>query len=226
MKPLKILLTVMAAGVVLSGCVTLLPKQQPVQLYRFGYDPASLGKDGEVSQRTLTPAPTALALGQVSFPQEASGDRILTSENNEISYVGASRWAVPAQVLFNEALSDGFSRAGNGLRLEPRGPSTAPFRIDLNVRRFETDYRRGKATVSVDMDARLIRVADHSIVSERFITADIGLQHNDMNDMVEAYDKATTQAILTLIEFCTETTASTNPDTAPTVLPGQVPVAK
>ncbi len=214
----------LVAALSLGGCVTLLPKQKPVQLYRFSYDPASLGKD-TVSQAPLAPTPVPLALNIVTFPQASSGDRVLTSENNQLSYIADSRWAVPAQVLFNEAISDGFARAGRGLQLEARGPGAATYRLELNVRKFETDYHRGKAMVAVDMDARIIRLSDHAIVGQRYVTADVGLQHNDMTDMVEAYNKATTQAVMTLVDFSQETLATTN-DAVANPAPGQVPVAK
>ncbi len=215
----------LGATLSLTGCVTLLPKQKPVQLYRFSYNPASLGKDSEVSQVPLTPTPIPLAMSVIAFPQASSGDRVLTSENSQLSYVADSRWAVPAQVLFNEAISDGFARAGRGLEVEARGPGSASYRLELNVRKFETDYRRGKAMVAVDMDARLVRLSDHAIVGQRYVTADVGLQHNDMTDMVEAYNKATTQAVLALVDFTQETLATTN-DAVANPVPGQVPVAK
>ena len=213
------------ASLALTGCVTLLPKQKPVTLYRFSYNPPSLGKDADVSQAPLTATPTPLALSIVSFPQASSGDRVLTSESNQLSYVADARWAVPAQVLFNEAVSDGFARGGRGLQLETRGPGAAAFRLELTVRKFETDYRHGKAMVAVDMDARMIRLSDHAIVGQRYVTADVGVPHNDMSDMVEAYNKATTQAVMTLVDFSQETLATTN-DAVANPAPGQVPVAK
>jgi cholesterol transport system auxiliary component len=227
MKPSLIIGTVLglAATLSLGGCVTLLPKQKPVQLYRFSYDPASLGKDADVSQAPLTATPTPLALSVMAFPQASAGDRVLTSENNQLSYVADSRWAVPAQVLFNEAISDGFARAGHGLQLESRGPGAATYRLELNVRKFETDYHHGKAMVAVDLDARLVRLTDHVIVGQRYVTADVGVQRNDMSDMVEAYNKAITQAVIGLVDFSQETIA-TGSDAVTNPAPGQVPVAK
>ncbi len=215
----------LAAALSLGGCVTLLPKEKPVQLYRFSYDPMSLGKDGDVSQAPLSPTPIPMAMSVVAFPQASAGDRVLTSENNELSYVADSRWAVPAQVLFNEAVSDGFARAGRGLQIESHGQGMASFRLELNVRKFETDYHHGKAMVSVDMDARMIRLSDHAIVGQRYVTADIGLPSNNMRDMVEAYNKATTTAVMALVDFSQESIATGN-DAERNPSPGQVPVAK
>lgn len=209
----------------LGGCVTLLPKQKPVNLYRFSYDPAALGKDNGVRPAPQNPTVIPVALNIVMFPQASAGDRVLTSENDQLSYVADSRWAVPAQVLFTEALSDGFARAGRGLELETRGPGAAAYRLELDVRKFETDYHHGKAMVCVDMDARIVRISDHGIVGQRYVTADVGLQHNNMTDMVEAYDKATTEAVMTLIDFTQQSIATSN-DAVANPAPGQVPVAK
>ena len=215
----------LVASLSLGGCVTLLPKEKPVQLYRFSYDPASLGKDGDVSQAPLSPTPIPMAMSVVTFPQASAGDRVLTSENSQLSYVADSRWAVPAQVLFNEAISDGFARGGRGLQIEAHGPGTANFRLELNVRKFETDYHHGKAMVAVDMDARMIRLSDHAIVGQRYVTADVGVSNNNMRDMVDAYNKATTQAVMALVDFSQETIATGN-DAVRNPSPGQVPVAK
>ena len=81
----------------LAGCVTLLPKQKPVNLYRFSYDPVALGKDNGARPAPPAAAVIPVALNIVMFPQASSGDRVLTSENNELSYVADSRWAVPAR---------------------------------------------------------------------------------------------------------------------------------
>jgi cholesterol transport system auxiliary component len=213
------------ASLSLGGCVTLLPKQKPVNLYRFSYDPSSLGKESGVRQAPLNQTVIPVALNVVMFPQASAGDRVLTSENNQLSYVAESRWAVPAQVLFTEALSDGFARAGQGLELETHGPGAANFRLELNVRKFETDYHHGRATVRVDMDARLVRISDHGIVGQRYVTADVSLPHNNMTDMVEAYDKATTEAVMSLIDF-TQASIATSNDAVVNPAPGQVPVAK
>ena len=215
----------LGATLSLTGCVTLLPKEKPVQLYRFSYDPASLGKDADVSQAPLSPTPVPLAMSVVTFPQASAGDRVLTSENNELSYVADSRWAVPAQVLFNEAVNEGFARAGRGLQLEAHGPGAASFRLELNVRKFETDYHHGRSMVAVDIDVRMIRLSDHAIVGQRYITADVGVARNDMGDMVEAYNKATTQAVMALIDFSQDAIATGN-DAVRNPSPGQVPVAK
>ena len=197
-------------SVALSGCVTLLPKTQPVQLYRFAYTPDVIDKQA-LPDLTAQAAPIAVGIGAVEFPQDASGDRIVTMEGNEVAYAAGSRWAAPAEALFNEEIGDGFARSASSVRLEPRGIGNADYRLDVVVRRFEADYSHNKPTVTVDLDARVTRVADHMVVGERYITADIGVGRSDMSMMVDAYDKATTQAIAGLIGFTQDSIANAPP---------------
>jgi cholesterol transport system auxiliary component len=196
-----------AAGAVLmlTGCVNVLPKTKPVQLYRFGYHA------DKVEKVTLAPATdmrVPVNLGAVDFPQESQGDRILTTEGNEVSYVGGSRWAAPVRQLFQDAVKEGFSRSATTVRLDPRGPSAAQYRLDLTVHKFESAYGRGRPTVSVALDARLTRLADRAVVGQRYVTADVAVRRSDMSLMAESYDEATSQVVAALIGFTQETIAA------------------
>ncbi len=213
------------AALSLSGCINVLPKTKPVQLYRFGYAPASVGKDSAapVAGTVLTP----VNLGEIDFPQESMGDRITTTEANEVTYVAGSRWAAPAKQLFAEAVREGFSRSATTVRLDPRGPVATQYRLDLNVHRFESAYARGKPTVAVALDARVIRLSDRAVVGQRYVKAEIAVRRNDMSMMAEAYDEATSKAVSELVDFTQDTIAANPlPDTKVTVPPPPPPPAQ
>ena len=201
---------VLTTALALSGCVNVLPKTKPVQLYRFGYVEKPVAKDAvAVNDAPLGPY-TAVNMGQIDFPQEASSDRILTTEGNEISYVGGSRWAVPARQLFSEAVSVGFSRDATTVRLDPRGPATAAYRLDMTVHKFESAYRHGRPTIVISLDARVIRLSDRVVVGQKTIGAEVPVKRSDMSMMADAYDDATTQTVSQLVDF-TQTTVAANP---------------
>lgn len=211
-------------GVGLSGCINVLPKTKPVQLYRFSYAPASIGKEAAPAPGTVL---TPVNLGQIDFPQEASGDRVTTTEANEVTYVAGSRWAAPAKQLFSEAVREGFSRSATTVRLDPRGPVATQYRLDLSVHKFESAYARGKPTVMIAMDARVIRLSDRAVVGQRYVTAEVPVRRNDMSMMAEAYDTATSKAVAELVGFTQETVAANPlPDTKVTVPPPPPPPAK
>jgi cholesterol transport system auxiliary component len=222
-KPVLIAIILTAFG--LSGCVNVLPKTEPVQLYRFAYAPEKLEQSKDkvaLAPRPADGAMTAVSFGSVQFPQEAESDRVMTTEGNEVSYVAGSRWAVPARQLFVQAVGEGFARSATTVRLDPRGPAQAVYRLDLNVHHFESAYKHGRPTVSIALDAQLIRLSDRVVVGQRFITADVGVRRNDMSMMADAYDEATTQAVMAMVAFTQETVAA-NPVPDQTVV---LPTAK
>lgn len=204
-KPIMKMAMAAAAVVMLTGCVNVLPKTKPVQLYRFGYHADKVEK---MALAPATDARVAVNLGGIDFPQESQGDRILTTEGNEVAYVGGSRWAAPVRQLFQDAVKEGFSRSATTVRLDPRGPSAAQYRLDLTVHRFESAYGRGRPTVSVALDARLTRLADRAVVGQRYVTADVPVRRSDMSLMAESYDEATSQVVAALIGFTQETVAA------------------
>lgn len=210
MKTLKTT-AVLGVAVALTGCVTLLPKTKPAQLYRFGYTPEMVEQKAEAAGtagRAVGMAPTGIVFGTVTFPQDSAGDRIVTVEGSEVAYVAEARWTSAASGLFKDAISTGFARGGQTVTLEPRGPTAANFRLDISVRKFETDYKRNRPTVSVALDARLIRLSDRMVVGQKFISADIPVRKSDMSLMAEGYNQATTQVVTSLIDFSEDALAS------------------
>lgn len=210
MKTLKTT-AVLGVAVALTGCVTLLPKTKPAQLYRFGYTPEMVEQKAEAAGtagRAVGMAPTGIVFGTVTFPQDSAGDRIMTVEGSEVAYVAEARWTSAASGLFKDAISTGFARGGQTVTLEPRGPTAANFRLDISVRKFETDYKRNRPTVSVALDARLIRLSDRMVVGQKFISADIAVRKSDMSLMADGYNQATTQVVTSLIDFSEDALAS------------------
>ena len=210
MKTLK-MASILGAAVALTGCVTLLPKTKPAQLYRFGYTPELVEQKAEAAGtagRAVGMAPTGIVFGTVTFPQDSAGDRIVTVEDSQVAYVAEARWTSAASGLFKDAISTGFARGGQSVTLEPRGPTAANFRLDISVRKFETDYKRNRPTVSVALDARLIRLSDRMVVGQKFISADIPVRKSDMSLMADGYNQATTQVVTSLIDFSEDALAN------------------
>ena len=209
MKTLKVA-AVVGATLALSGCVTLLPKTKPAQLYRFGYTPELVEQKAEAAATAgaVRRAPTGIVFGTVTFPQDSAGDRIVTVEGSQVAYVAEARWTSAASGMFKDAISSGFARGGQTVTLEPRGPTAANFRLDISVRKFETDYKRNRPTVSVALDARLIRLSDRMVVGQKFISADVAVRKSDMSLMADGYNEATTQVVTGLIAFSEEALAA------------------
>ena len=175
-----------ACAAALSGCISLLPKTKPAQLYRFGSPAAAAAPATPSPRRTV-----AVYLSNGSFQEESSDDRILTMTNGKAAYIGESRWVSPAQVLFDEAVSRAFD--ASPVRLIAAGqPGRFAYAMRVDVRTFETRYDAGaKAapTVVVSLHAALTR-ADQSSVGEQDFEARVPASDNRIGAIVAAYNTA------------------------------------
>lgn len=181
---------------VLGGCISLLPKTEPAQLYRFG------SAQGQV--RPPPPAAVAVFWSGGVFQREAADDRILTIRDQHAAYIADTRWVAPAQVLFEQAVFDAFEAKSQRVRLVARGtPATTDSVLRLDVRNFETRYDAGPRaapTVLVRVHAVLSR-RDHSAVLDRVFEARAPASDNRVRAIVAAYDQAVRQVLDQIIAW-------------------------
>jgi cholesterol transport system auxiliary component len=182
----------------LGGCVTLFPKAAPAQLYRFeARMPAQ-------AQPTTDARPGfAVRFGAVDFDPAARGQRILTARGSEVAYISDSRWAIPAEDLFDQAIEHGFDAAGGPAQLAGRAQSsTAKDRLSVDVTRFEVDYGAGAApTIVVRLHAELTREADLSDIGAKEFESKIPASANRVGAIVAAFDDAVTQVVGDLVSW-------------------------
>lgn len=182
-------LTFAAAGLTglgLSGCVSLLPKTTPAQLYRFGFS-APAG-----AAQPAGGAAIAVYRANGAFQRESAGDRILTVTGERAAYIAEARWVAPAEVLFDEATSAAFEGAGGRVQLVARGErQRSDFTLRLDVRNFEADYAAGEAPqVLVRVRAVLTKDQTSAPVAERMFEASVHASENRVGAIVGAYDQA------------------------------------
>jgi cholesterol transport system auxiliary component len=185
-----LLVATLAAG--LAGCITLVPKAEPVGLYRFGAGAAPVAHAaGRPRVEVLKAAST--------FTRAAAGDRLLTITNDEAAYVADARWVSPASVLFDEALGRAFEADPGPARLIGRGEiAKADLILRLDVRAFETVYVAGpKAAPEVFVQVRAVlnRAGDNTLVGDQIFEARVKAGANRVGPIVAAYDEATTSVL-------------------------------
>lgn len=185
------------AAVGLSGCISLFPKAEPAQLYRFEADV------------TPSPAPTGEVYGVLrvatGFTRPAAGDRILTiSGNGEAAYIASARWVAPAAVLFDEAVSEAFHNSSR-VRLVSRGEVTkAQFAAKMDVTRFEVVYDNGpKAAPKVVISVRTLvsRTQDRVLVGDKTFSAEVRAGDNRVGAIVPAFNAALTQVLKGMVDW-------------------------
>ena len=173
-------------AIALSGCISVLPKSKPSQLYRFGMGEADAtsppGGQGPIS---------GVVLQNVSFPRAAGGDQILTMTGGQAAYIGESRWISPAQVLFQEAVQHSFETHAHRTRLLSRGEiGAASAFLRLEVRSFEARYDQGSAAAPLVAVAVLARMSalDGQVVGEQLFHAETRAADNRVGPITRAFD--------------------------------------
>ncbi|WP_394763144.1 ABC-type transport auxiliary lipoprotein family protein [Phenylobacterium sp.] len=179
----------------LSGCISLLPKSKPAQLYTFVPAPGA-------AQAMAARAAIGVFRTNGSFQNESADDRLLTVTNGKNAYIADTRWVAPASVLFDQAVSQAFD--ASPIRLIARGQQgRSAYGLRLDVRNFETRYDKGEKaapTVVVRIHVALNK-ADQSPVGEQIFEAKATASDNRVGAIVTAYDKAMAEVIGNLVAW-------------------------
>lgn len=192
LRRLAVLAAVTLASLTLTGCISLLPKSDPAQLYRFGFTPETPTSASPATGGFGVLKPPAV------FPREAASDRLLTTTGNEVAYVGVARWVAPAPVLFDQAVAAAFAADKGPARLVMRGdPRRADYTLRLDVRRFEARYAHGaKAApdVIIVVDA-VLQGTDRSPPRLQTFEVTVTASDNRVAAIVEAYNQGLAQLL-------------------------------
>jgi cholesterol transport system auxiliary component len=208
----------LAAG--LCGCISVLPKSDPDQLYSFGHAVSAAAPEAAPAAPPAAPE-VGVLLAAVNFPRAATGDQILTMTGPQSAYIAESRWVGPAAVLFREAVERRFEADSRNARLLRRGElGQARMVMRINVRDFEAVYANGPETIPtvvVSLTARLTRTDGTSLVERSFdVRRPAG--DNRVSAIVEAFDAAVNQVLGELVTW-TDQAAAALPPEAPVVQP-------
>jgi cholesterol transport system auxiliary component len=197
----------MLASALLAGCVSLLPKSPPVQLYDLD---AAAPADASQAEASST---MVIGQGAVDFDSAAAGDRILTRTGSEAAYIAGARWVSPASTLFSEALIRTFDRSPGAPHLARRGgASGAPLLLTVDVQSFEARYDQGSGApplIDVTVRAAFIRTADRALTAEHTFTTTVRASDNRVGAIVEAFNSAVQKSLADLVAWSSQSAAQT-----------------
>ncbi|NBF00685.1 ABC transporter [Pseudomonas sp. Fl5BN2] len=152
----------LSGALALTSACSILPKAEPLDIYRLPVGQSSTPTPGKVLSWSL----------QLLKPQ--AGDALNSAriavipQGNLISNYKASRWSDPAPVLLRNRLLDGFQRDG---RVQLLSTDDSNLQTDLalggDLQAFQTEYQGNAAQVVIRLDARLIRGNDQKILASR-----------------------------------------------------------
>ena len=174
-------------AVSLTGCISLLPKEKPSRLYRFGFTAADTPATPAATRFTVRAAP-------IGFDRAAASDRILTVDKDQVAYIAGARWVTPAADLFQSAVVRAFATTGDQARLVAAGePIATDYVLKLDVRSFEARYEHGAAaapTVRIELYAALIGRKDPGAGTSRLFVASAPASSNSVHAIALAFDSA------------------------------------
>lgn len=129
-------LVTLAAALSLATACSILPKSEPVDIYRLPVNQAS---------RTATPLDWSLRLNKPLASEALAGARIAVIPQGDIisGYKGA-RWSDPVPLLVRNRLLDGFQRDGRVQRLSADDSNLqADYELAGELQAFQSEYRPG-----------------------------------------------------------------------------------
>jgi len=205
---------VLLAGLLamLSGCTGFLETNAPpVQSYVLRVTPSQ--------QSAVQPLKGTL---RVSRPLAAPGlesERIvLVQSDNRLSHFEASRWAASLPEVI-EALAIEKLR-GAGIWNIVQGSNTgfpSDYTLQMTVRRFDADYSENpnSPTVRVALDCIVARRTDRELLSGFSVEAVEPVGENRLANVVEAFERATNQALETVVERSSESVRTSKAPSLP-----------
>ena len=188
----------LAACLAMTGCISVLPKTKPSQLYRFGAAEAAADSPARAGG-------AAIAKGPITFDSSAATDRILTVTGEDVAYIAGARWVSPAPILFDEAVVRAFQSTPGSPRLIERGAfGRAPLTLTLDVQAFETRYDQGADAppqVTLRVRAVLIRNEDRTVAAEKLFAVSKRAADNRVGAIVGGYDQAVAEVMSQLVAW-------------------------
>lgn len=190
-NPVFRLCAILACPLMLNACVTVFPRSEPVELFRFGVEPDHPG-------RSASSAPQIVLSRAGSFSPAAAGDRLVAENDGQIVYVRGIRWVAPAEDLFRSAVAQTFqARHGVTYLLQPGDPGTAAYVLRYDVDRFELRYAStGEAPEAVViLRASLFRASDKVAIAGSEFEAHAPAAANRASVFPRAYDRVVGEAL-------------------------------
>jgi len=190
----------------LAGCVTLLPKAKPVQLYHLGLE-AQAGAEAPAKS-----AAVPVLQGAIQFNRDVAGDRLLTRQGDQAAYVADARWTMPASLMFEESLANAFMRGSGDARLiSSKDPVSAKLILRLDVRALEVRYSEGsrRSPVAAVIISGLLADADkRTIVSQSAFDCQVPAKSNRVQSLVSAMNDALSDCQTKIVTWTDQTAAS------------------
>ena len=187
-------LVTLAAALSLATACSILPKSEPVDIYRLPVNQAS---------RTATPLDWSLRLNKPLASEALAGARIAVIPQGDIisGYKGA-RWSDPVPLLVRNRLLDGFQRDGRVQRLSADDSNLqADYELAGELQAFQSEYRPEGVEVLIRYDARLVQGRSQRILASRRFEVRQPLTTTHVSAVVAGFGAASDQLMAQLLDW-------------------------
>ncbi len=180
------------AVILLSACVSVLPKAKPAPtVYRLSIPhnvPEIPGKPMQVVNIELPKAPRALS----------GTDIVLSPDGRRLTAAAGASWAESVPNQLRHTLIDKLAGDGRITGIIPSGGTKAPFRLHIDIRRFEAVFDNGEMVAPnaiVTLNLTLTDTNSRRLVGTHFVSTHARARAASVSAIVEAQDMATEKAM-------------------------------
>lgn len=185
-------LSVISILVLSTGCLSLLPEPSPAPtVYRLTV-PQSLSSNA-------APPGKVINIEYPTAPRVLSGTNIVLSpDGRRLTSAVAANWAEAIPSMLRDFLIDTLARDGQVIGVVPKGSTRVPYRLNIDLRRFEAVFDQGEEAAPntiVQINVALTDTKTRQLVGVHSVTKQMRAGIKSVSSIVEAKDKSTREAM-------------------------------
>lgn len=169
---------------ILSAC-SILPKPKPLSIYRIEVP-------NNIDVSTLSAIDSSLKISMPYSSNFTNSDRILVrTTTGEINAYQGVRWADSAPTMLRNYLIDYFRDSTKiGTVVNDSFSISSQFALEIDLRRFESNYQDDGLFVLLELDALLINNTKHQSISTKNFKVKKPSPNVDTSSVVKQFDLA------------------------------------
>jgi len=186
----------------LTAACSILPTAEPVAVYRL---PAVASQTTQTALAGNAASQRSLRILTPYGGRAIDSERILVlPQNNLVQSYGGARWSDPAPVLLRNRLLQAFTADGRIRYLSSDDSNVlADQELGGDLLSFQSEYRNGTPTVSIQFNARLIDSASRRIIAVRSFSVSQPASGVQVPQVVEAFGQASDVLAADVISWVT-----------------------
>ncbi|MBL4766210.1 MAG: membrane integrity-associated transporter subunit PqiC [Rhodobacteraceae bacterium] len=203
-KSVSVIAVAVISGLSISAC-SILPKPKPAStIYRLSV-PEGI--------KSVTIKDTHVV--NIEYPTTSKAlagmDIVLSPDGQRLTAAGGAHWSEPVPGLLRNALIDILASNADVTGIIPKGNTRVPYRLNMDVRRFEAVFDRGEDAAPnaiVQLTLSLTETTARKLVGSYSVKTQSRASAPTVSSIVRAQDEATREAMLDVSNWLSEQLAS------------------